>query len=173
MNFRLATAADASAIAALHTLNWQLHYRGALSDEYLDHQAAEERDQFWEKRLRENEGETQTIVAHDEGGIVGFCCLETEVKTVDGYYLDNLHVAPNAAGLGVGKALMQESAYRLLQDHPDDKIYLWVLTGNKKALGFYDHLGAQHGRLEMISLAGNEVEALLLWWPLSEMANLV
>ncbi len=170
MLFRPATIKDASAIAAIHTLNWQLHYREVLPDSYLDEVAPSERDTFWKTRLRQQVDKIQTIVAHDEQRITGFCCLETTLDLEAGYYLDNLHVIPEAKGRGVGKALMQKSAALLLQEKPDHKIYLWVLTGNTDAIGFYNHLGARQGRLEMISLAGNDAEALLLWWPLSEMA---
>lgn len=170
MNYRLAESSDAPAIAAIHARSWQLHYRGAMTDHYLDHEAPAERNRFWQKRLAENMGDIQTIVTYDKDQLTGFCCLEPDVHPEDGYYLDNLHVIPSAKGKGIGKALMQKSAEQLLNKRPDGRIYLWVLTRNHDAIGFYDYLGGRRGRLEMLSLAGNEVEALMMWWPLSEMA---
>lgn len=45
----------------------------------------------------------------------------------------------------------------------DGRTYLWVLAGNADAIGFLRHLGARQGRSEILSLAGNEVEALMMW----------
>jgi hypothetical protein len=39
------------------------------------------------------------------------------------------------------------------------------------AISFYYHLDARQGRSEILSLAGNKVEALMMWWSLSEMAG--
>lgn len=171
MHFRPATTSDAFDIAAIHTRNWQLHYRGAMTDHYLDKEAPAERGLFWKERLTERSGEILTIVAHDADRLTGFCCIEPDVHPEDGYYLDNLHVVPEAKGQGVGKALMQKSAALLLKERPDGRIYLWVLSGNTDAIGFYDHLRARRGRLETLLLAGNQVEALMMWWPLSEVAG--
>ena len=171
MHFRPAIASDASAIAAIHTRSWQLHYRGAMTDQYLDHEASAERDHFWAIRLTDHYDKIQTIVAHKDKQLTGFCCIEPDIHPEDGYYLDNLHVIPEAKGKGIGKSLMQKSAALLSRERPDGRIYLWVLAGNTGAIGFYNHLGARQGRTEMLSLAGNKVKALMMWWPLSEMAG--
>jgi ribosomal protein S18 acetylase RimI-like enzyme len=171
MLFRLATTSDASPIAAIHASSWQRHYRGAMSDHYLDHEASAERDQFWNTRFADHSDQMQTIVAYNDKQLTGFCCLEPDLHPQDGYYLDNLHVIPEAKGKGVGKMLMQKSAALLLKERSDGRIYLWVLADNTDAIGFYNYLGARQGRSEMLSLAGNKVEALMMWWPLSEMAG--
>jgi ribosomal protein S18 acetylase RimI-like enzyme len=171
MHFRPAKASDASSIAAIHTRSWQLHYRGAMSDQYPNHEASAERDRFWTVRLTDHQGQIQTIVAYNSKQLTGFCCLEPDIHPKDGYYLDNLHVIPEATGKGIGKSLMQKSAALLLQERPDGRIYLWVLADNTDAISFYYHLDARQGRSGILSLAGNKVEALMMWWPLSEMAG--
>jgi hypothetical protein len=43
MTYREATANDAEKIAALHARYWQIHYRGILSDAFLDGEVEENR----------------------------------------------------------------------------------------------------------------------------------
>ena len=52
MEYRHATAQDASAIATLHAESWRQNYRGAFSDAFLDGDVHTERLTVWTKRLR-------------------------------------------------------------------------------------------------------------------------
>ncbi|MBI5268002.1 MAG: GNAT family N-acetyltransferase, partial [candidate division Zixibacteria bacterium] len=51
MRFRIATPADAPAIAELHAASWRTAYRGVLSDTYLDGNIIDERTAVWHSRL--------------------------------------------------------------------------------------------------------------------------
>src|SRR6478752_4827506 len=51
VGFRLARAADALAVAALHADSWRRHYRGAYSDAFLDGDVLKDRRSVWEARL--------------------------------------------------------------------------------------------------------------------------
>jgi hypothetical protein len=51
MRFRVATVADAMAVATLHAESWRAHYRGAYRDEYLDGDCVQDRIRVWEERL--------------------------------------------------------------------------------------------------------------------------
>lgn len=62
----------------------------------------------------------------------------------DGTLIDNLHVAAEAKGKGIGKEMIRLVAAQSLEISPDDKIYLWVLKDNEKAFQFYVHFGARH-----------------------------
>lgn len=169
--FRIAQLADAPAIAALHTTSWQLNYRAAMSDRYLDEEAAAERLAFWTARLADTATTAETTLAIGANGdLLGFCCVEPDAHPADGYYLNNLHVAAATQGTGLGKKLMQTAAARLLESRADGTIFLWVLVSNVRAIGFYDHLGAVRGRTETLTLAGNSVSAIMMRWRLSEMA---
>ncbi len=51
LEYRLATAADADAIAELHARSWRENYRGAYRDEFLDADLVAERRGVWRERL--------------------------------------------------------------------------------------------------------------------------
>ena len=72
MKCRPATADDAGAIAALHTDSWRRNYRGAFRDEYLDGDAPADRLAVWTDRLVRPAPDACTIVADDDGDVVGF-----------------------------------------------------------------------------------------------------
>jgi hypothetical protein len=51
MRLRVATGADAMAVATLHAESWRAHYRGAYRDEYLDGEVVQDRIRVWKERL--------------------------------------------------------------------------------------------------------------------------
>jgi GNAT superfamily N-acetyltransferase len=169
---RIATPADAAAIAALHTLNWQTSYRGTLTDHYLDHEAATERLQVWTDRFARPNSTLQTAVAETEDGeLMGFVCVSPNHSEENGHLLDNLHVHATFRGLGLGKKLMRYAALWLLRtDHHGD-FFLWVLTSNLLAIGFYEKLGGRPGRTEVHTFHGDQpVKAMMISWQVIELA---
>jgi hypothetical protein len=63
---RVASAADAEAIARLHADRWRRHYRGAYSDAFLDSGVQANRMALWTERLREPGPPSDMIVADDD-----------------------------------------------------------------------------------------------------------
>ncbi len=172
MTYRTATKADAPTIAALHTLSWQRTYRGAFSDQYLDHEAPAERLQVWTDRFANDQPLMQVIVAEIDAQLAGFCCVFPDHSPTDGHLLDNLHVHPDRHGKGIGKRLMQRAATGLAEAEKEGDIFLWVLTTNTSGIGFYEHLGGRPGRTEIHHFPGGAVPpALLMSWPIAEMAG--
>lgn len=143
MHIRPATPADAAAIAALHTDSWQRTYRGVLSDDYLDHQAAAERLAYWQARLREPAATQRVLLLEDEtGALLGFACVVLDEDPRWGNYLNNLHVRHEQQGLGLGRRLMQASAAACVEARSQG-FYLWVAQDNRAAQGFYARLGGR------------------------------
>jgi len=137
---RDAQFSDHTAIAKLHAENWRQHYRGILSDNYLDNEVNEDRFDTWYKRLESPVQNQQVIVAVINNGIVGFSCVFLDDDPVFGSLLDNLHVATQLQKTGVGKLLMQECAKKI-RDYADiKKMYLWAYELNKNARKVYEHL---------------------------------
>lgn len=169
--FRIATLADAAAIASLHTLNWQSSYRGAMTDDYLDNEAPTERLQVWTDRLAHPNPGIQVAVAESESGdLMGFVCVFPNHSEEDGHLLDNLHVHSAYRGTGLGKKLMWYAAHWLLNTGHHGEIYLWVLTSNIPAIGFYEKMGGRPGRTEMHTFPGDQTtEAMLMSWQLIEL----
>ena len=139
------TPADAHAVAALHAASWRGAYRGVFSDDYLDHEADAERRVTWQARLaREAPGRDWGLVAEDPAGrLVGFAWVMPDHDPTWGDYIDNLHVAPDAKGGGIGRRLMQGVAAELQRQGSRRGLYLFVLEVNTAARAFYERLGAE------------------------------
>ena len=145
MILRRATLSDAAAIAELHTANWRRFYRGALSAAYLDDGIVAERNALWTSRLSAQRREQLIIVAESDSALLGFSCAFLDEDPIWGSLLDNLHVAQQHHGRGIGKALLDATRSWLRDEHGRDLMYLWVLRDNARARAFYE---AQGGRVE-------------------------
>jgi ribosomal protein S18 acetylase RimI-like enzyme len=141
MRYRQATAADAVAIATLHADSWRRNYRGAFTDAFLDGDVHADRLAVWSERLTNQTVATRTVVAEDDGVVVGFAHTVFGDDPTWGALLDNLHVADALKRGGVGRMLMSHSAAAVLLQSPATGLYLWVLEQNTAAQGFYRALG--------------------------------
>ena len=150
-------ADDADAVAALHVASWRHAYRGVFTDRYLDHEADAERRQAWQSRLADP-GTAWGLVAEDAARrLLGFAYVMPAHDPVWGDYVDNLHVAPDLKGGGIGRRLMQGVAERLRRDGSGRALFLWVLDANTAARGFYERLGAEVRDLQLSDpLAGQQ-----------------
>ncbi|KQV18771.1 MULTISPECIES: N-acetyltransferase [unclassified Kitasatospora] len=136
---RPGTAADAPAVAALHSASWLSAYTGMVPAEALGDGLAEERRELWELRLSVDYGEpanTPLLLLAGRGGeLDGFAYL---VPQPDGrVLLDNLHVRPGLTGGGIGARLLAECRANC----PDRVLYLEVLQANTRAIAFYERAG--------------------------------
>ena len=109
---RTATAADADAIATLHTANWRSAYAAILDPAYLAGPVIEDRHAVWRERLTSPAPDMEVVVAENDQGIVGFVSLFHEREPAWGGFVDNLHSAAAVRGQGAGKALLVEAARR-------------------------------------------------------------
>jgi ribosomal protein S18 acetylase RimI-like enzyme len=135
---------DADAVAALHAASWRVAYRGIFTDRYLDDEVDAERRHAWRERLQVHPCPTDWgLVAEDDAGnMLGFAYVMPAHDPDWGHYLDNLHVAPESKGAGLGPRLMQAVAQRLPAT-PPRPLFLWVLDANETAKRFYARLGAE------------------------------
>ena len=165
IKLRVATADDAPAIAALHTLSWQRAYRGILSDRYLDHEAAADRARLWARRLDAPAQNQHTIVALDDNSMIGFACAYGDEEKPWGTMLDNLHVHADWRGHGVGRQLMIAAATWSREQYPTLGFYLWVFEQNAPARRFYETLGATNSESVTADVpgGGRAVECRYTW----------
>ena len=141
MRFRRAGAADATAIARLHADSWRRHYRGAYADSFLDGDVEADREQVWTERLRSAPGESLTVLAEDDAGLVGFGHAVFGSDPTWGALLDNLHVRQRRKRQGIGSELLGRIAEAVTER--GTPLYLWVLEQNLPAQAFYAARGAE------------------------------
>jgi GNAT superfamily N-acetyltransferase len=144
LTIRLAGAADAEAIAHLHATSWRIAYRGILSNEFLAGPVFANRLELWKGRLVDPPPLDQVVVLDEEAGeMQGFACAFFDADPDWGALLDNLHVAPNLKGKGLGRLLMADVARRVLQHDSSSRLHLWAYEANVGAQRFYERLGGQ------------------------------
>ena len=113
-------------------------------DEYLDHRVDEERLSVWKSRFQVPNKNQHIVVAEDEAGVfAGFVCTYLNFHKKWGAYLDNLHVAPEYQGLGMGQRLMQKAAEWVKENESSSTLYLHVLKENHGAIRFYERIGGK------------------------------
>jgi ribosomal protein S18 acetylase RimI-like enzyme len=156
---RRAGAADAKLIAALHADSWRRHYRGAYSDAFLDDDVEADRHAVWAGRLQEQDAGTVTILAEDEGALVGFVHVVFEDDPTWGALIDNLHVTHARKRMGIGRRLMAGAGEAMLERGPGG-LYLWVLEQNTIAQAFYEALGGQRVERAIVEAPGGDTTRL-------------
>lgn len=142
MKIRSAALEDAKKIAALHAASWRVAYRGALTDEYLEHDADADRQSLWLHRLQAPRDDQFVVIAEDQREVLGFACLFAQEHEEWGSLLDNIHVSRGCQGRGIGTALLAAVAQWCSARAPASGVYLWVLQSNVAAQQFYGNLGA-------------------------------
>lgn len=115
---------DADALADLHTRSRQVAYRGLYGDAYLDHALSDVSRASWRARFEDFDPVRDLILAAMEDGgpiglaPVGLAYASFRLKPEVGALLDNLHVAPERKGGGLGRALLAETARWLSRTTP-------------------------------------------------------
>ena len=167
METRVATERDVEAIARLHADSWRRNYRGAYLDSYLDGDVVSDRIAVWTERIARPVVSSHTIVAERDGVFVGFAHTVFDDDPRWGALLDNLHVAHEMKGGGVGTVLMSESARAVLEQDPPTGLYLWVLEQNEAAQAFYRARGGTEAGRELRGPfpGGGTAYALRMAWP--------
>lgn len=162
---RPARTDDAGGIAELHTASWRHHYRGSLSDSYLDGPIEAERLAVWRQRLDHPRDGQVTLIAENGRELVGFVCLFLDQDRAFGTFIDNLHVTIERKGEGIGRALMRQAGEAMLHALPRRPAYLFVLESNDAARAFYERVGAvaaEHGRI--VEPDGSQLAVLRYTW---------
>jgi ribosomal protein S18 acetylase RimI-like enzyme len=141
---RKARAADVAGIAEIHIASWRSAYRGILSDDLLDSLSISEREESWQALTIGGGKSWLTLVAVDDGALIGFCALSLPSRDADAgertAEIAALYVAPSFFRKGAGSAMI-EAAVDQLRGQSWRHMTLWVLPENERALTFY----AGHG----------------------------
>jgi ribosomal protein S18 acetylase RimI-like enzyme len=160
IEFRLAGATDADAVARLHADSWRRHYRGAYSDTFLDGDVLEDRLAEWASRLNTADARSCTIVALAPE-LVGFAHTVLDDDAAWGALLDNMHVVAGRQRSGIGSRLLGLSAAAVAERSPRSGLYLWVLEQNTAAQAFYAALGGACVGREAVGAPGGKPRRLV------------
>lgn len=164
--FRPMQLADIDAVAALHVTSWRTAYRGIYADSYLDGRAGAERRAHWTRRLEARAPGHAGIIAEIDGQPAGFLYLIADENPSRGTLLDNLHVAPDRRGAGLGRRLLGRAAVEIAARHWPAGLHLWVFEANAGARRFYERLGARLVERILYDAAdGGRHPALCYAWP--------
>ena len=168
--FRDGAASDREAVSALQVASWRDSYRGLLPDAYLDGALAEDLTATWGRKLEGGKlvdgpgRHSLLLLAESDRQLEGFIYACPDPKRPDSAYIDNLHVAPDQRGAGLGTRLLRQAAKRLaLQGYYG--AYLRVFVANEAAVRFYLRLGAHITRRETDDLMGYPADTYRLEWP--------
>ena len=166
MQIREATPSDLEAIAKLHTRSWRGAYRGMLSDAYLDGNLLADRRALWQQRFSAPTANQHIVVAEIDQTVVGLACAFGDHDARWGTLLENIHVAPEHKGAGIGAQLVMHIAQWSARSHTSDVLRLWVLAANVAAQGFYQRLGASAvEQTDWDAPDGNRVSEMRFAWP--------
>ncbi|MBV9997426.1 MAG: GNAT family N-acetyltransferase [Caulobacteraceae bacterium] len=135
---------DAADLARVHVKSWRETYPGHLPQTYLNgmRPSAHAR-RFYRDLMRASPGEV-VLLAESAEGPVGYASgarLKAETRPADSEVF-TLYVLKAAQKAGLGRALLN-SAARVFQADGARSLMLRVLSSNRKARGFYEHLGGE------------------------------
>ncbi|KMW56406.1 hypothetical protein AIOL_001360 [Candidatus Rhodobacter oscarellae] len=93
--------------------------------------------------------------------LLGFVALNLAAE--GGAYVENLHVAPDQKGQGVGHGLMRRAAM-VVSGAGIERLWLTVLADNHGARGFYGRIGGIEGAEKPQVMYGQAVRDLPVEW---------
>ncbi|OED52275.1 GNAT family N-acetyltransferase [Aliivibrio fischeri] len=107
---------------------------------FIESYTLEKRRKLWSNIIKRSLAEV--LVADCDEGLVGFLCFG-QPKALNGtevYELSSIYIAPDKIGAGIGQTLYNECE-RVLRLLKAQKVSLWALDSNKRALKFYTKQG--------------------------------
>jgi ribosomal protein S18 acetylase RimI-like enzyme len=156
--------ADAPAILAVQAASWRATYTGLVPERVFPRADDSARLRFWQEVLLH--GDTATRVAVDEDGtVVGFVSgggRRDPSLPADGE-IYALYLDPAFQGRGTGRRLFHTAA-AVLRGRGAARLGLWVLASNRRAQGFYAHLGGVPQRRQRSVEDGVTFEEIAYLW---------
>ncbi len=152
---RLATLADARAIATIHVEGWEASYRHIFPPEAFAARTVDARERDFREGLAEAPNETRMWVNEREGEVAGFAYTRpgTDADIANGGELKLFYVSPRLQGGGVGLGLFEHAVGDLIARGFDP--YLYTLRENAAARAWYEKRGWRHdGAIAPWSSAG-------------------
>jgi len=164
IEIRIATPADAAAIAEIHVASWQATYRGIMPAPFLAGLSVGQRTKFWRDALAA--GRTRVALALDENGVTGWVAhgptRDTDKDRTWGE-IEAIYLHPSHCGKGIGTALV-DCACRALHDAGHTWVSLWAIVANRRARAFYEREGfVAENDIKTFDIDGTSIEEVRYW----------
>jgi L-amino acid N-acyltransferase YncA len=156
MELRVATVADARAIAVVHIASIREAYRSLFPAPALGGLDIDDRAERWRQILTEH---TSTVlVAEADGQMLGFAsfgrCRDEDVEADLVGEIMSIYVAPDSWKQGIGWRLLR-AAHHDMAKAGFREARLWVLDRNSQAIALYERAGfVRDGRIKQHEIHG-------------------
>lgn len=178
IDIRPAVTSDATGISKVQVAAWRDAYVGILPDQSLIDMNPGKATTLaitlprWMRIIVQMSDARQFYVAEYEGKVVGFCHGGPLRRALDPTHrrrqaaaeIYALYVDPNFQGFGIGSALMLWVAQHL-REAGFRSLVLSMLSGNRIARRFYEHLGGISGEESRSVVMGIPTSEILYRWP--------
>jgi ribosomal protein S18 acetylase RimI-like enzyme len=164
VHLRDASAEDSPGIARVHVRTWQSAYRGLLAEDFLGSLSEASRQGRWREILAQPGSTGFTLVAEQDGQIVGFASAGPE-RSGDPNHTGEvyaIYVLPGRQHEGIGQRLIQASARRLVEAGLASML-VWVLSENPSRK-FYEALGGKFLREQSIEIGSQTLMETAYGW---------
>ncbi len=144
ITLRRALPGDSREIAAVHDAAWREAYRGVIPGRELERLIARRGPDWWRRAV--DQGSRLLVLAlHGRiGGYVSYGRNRAPALDYDGEIFE-LYLAPEYQGLGFGRRMFQ-AARDDLAANGLDRVLVWSLADNTRAVDFYRGLGGKEVR---------------------------
>lgn len=136
---REARPEDAAGLARVQVASWHAAYRGLMPERRLAAFTVPARTAAWQRNLAARTA-TITTVFEDGEGISGFASYGRSRDLIGWGEIWALYVDPDKWGRGIGSALFADAMAQLTTGGRN-RVMLWMLEGNLRALQFYQGNG--------------------------------
>jgi GNAT superfamily N-acetyltransferase len=174
ISLRVATPADAAAIAAVRIESWHASYRGMIPDAYLEGMKLEDSTAHWNTILTAGKDNIAVYVAECDDQIIGFASamILPEAKLGCDAELTAIYLQPALQRSGIGVRMVQKLARFCLANNAQGML-VWVISGNQPARRFYEKLGASLLLEQDFNWDGMDlIEAGYAWRDLSSLIDM-
>ncbi len=153
---RLETDDEIKGKACVHYQAWKEAYAGLIDQSFLDSRTVE---MSQERAFRAYRSGISTLIAKDGDQVIGFADYGKyrweDLQNAGEVYA--IYLLKEYYGKGIGRALMNQ-ALGSLQGY--DRIAVWVLAGNERAVRFYTKFGYTFDGKELITTLGKDTTEL-------------
>jgi L-amino acid N-acyltransferase YncA len=160
MKIEPAATADALAIAKVHVASWQSAYKDILPSEWLASLSVTDRSAMWARILNEQAAHVWIVKDVEQvQGFISFSASRDADALAQTAEIQAIYLLPDQWLNGLGRALM-DTAIEQVKQLNFERITLWVLSDNQRAIRFYERMGfaIDAGAIKSITLGGKTVQ---------------